>query len=169
MKRTKWLFVGVAAFMSVLGGSIRAIGPQPAIDLPVNQMTSYKGEEYLLIGNAVRGAGEPTIAINPKNPNNIIVSGMANLHYVEGQPPWGIAGQMVSQNTIIPYRNTPGSSISIYAISNDRGRTWRFIEDEFRETDKMNGTADAFTAVGADGTMFIGAMSFFPRDATDEM
>ncbi len=94
---------------------------------------------------------------------------MANLHYVEGQPPWGVAGQMVSQATIIPYRNTPGASISIYAISNDRGRTWRFIEDEFREFDKMNGTADAFTGVGADGTMFIGAMSFFPLNATEEM
>jgi hypothetical protein len=169
MTRTNWLLAGVIAFLSVPGGGIPASGQQPKIDLPVNEATSYKGEEFLLIGNAVRGAGEPTIAINPKNPNNIIVSGMANLHYVEGQPPWGVAGQMVSQNTIIPYRNTPGASISIYAISNDRGRTWRFIEDEYREADKMNGTADAFTGVGADGTMFIGAMSFFPMNATDEM
>ena len=73
MKRTKWLFAGIAAFMSVFGGGSPSNGQQPAIDLPVNQTTSYKGEEFLLIGDAVRGAGEPVIAINPKNPNNIIV------------------------------------------------------------------------------------------------
>jgi len=35
-----------------------------SIDLPVNQATSYKGEEFLLIGDANRGGGEPVIAIS---------------------------------------------------------------------------------------------------------
>ncbi len=60
MRRAKWPLAGLAAFLSVLTN-----GQQPSIELPVNQLTSYKGEEFLLIGNAVRGAGEPTIAINP--------------------------------------------------------------------------------------------------------
>ena len=168
MKRTIWLCVGVAAVISVFAGGKPANGQEPVIDLPVDQTTSYKGEEFLLIGNAVRGAGEPVIAINPKNPNNIIVGAMANLHYVEGAP-LGTGQQRISIEARVKYRNTPGASISVYAISNDRGRTWRFIEDSFRDTFKMNGTADAFVGAGADGTLFIGAMNFFPLSASPDM
>lgn len=57
------------------------------IDLPVNQKMSNKGEEYLQIGSVVRGAGEPVIAIDPVNSNNIIIVGaMANGNYIEGEP-----------------------------------------------------------------------------------
>ena len=165
MKCTKWLFVGVAAFMSVFAGGCPVSAQQSSIDLPVNQATSYKGEEFLLIGDANRGAGEPVIAINPKNPNEIIVGAMANLHYVEGQ------SLIVTEHGFDPpsltkYRNTPGTSISTYAISHDRGRTWQFFDDPFRDYDRMNGTADAFVGTGADGTLFIGAMSFFPQNAS---
>jgi hypothetical protein len=166
MKR-KWLFAGAAAFVLVLSGGI-PVNAQPTIDLPVDTTTSYKGEEFLLIGNAVRGSGEPVIAINPKNPNNIIVGAMANNHYVEGAS-LGTGNQRITVEARVKYRNTPGASISVYAISNDRGRTWRYIEDEFRETFKMNGTADAFVGFGKDGTAFIGAMNFFPLNATPEM
>src|SRR5678809_15759 len=95
MKRTKWLFEGVTAFMFVFGGSSPVNGQRPATDLPINQATTYKGEEYLLIGDAVRGAGEPVIVVNPKNPNNIIVGAMANLHYVEGAP-LGVGAERIS-------------------------------------------------------------------------
>jgi len=125
-------------------------------------------DEYLLIGDAVRGAGEPVIAINPKDPNNIIVGAMANRHFVEGSP-FGSSRKPVGPDTILAYRNTKEASISRYAISNDRGKTWRFIEDPFREYFKMNGTADAFVGAGPDGTLFIGAMAFFPRDASPEI
>ncbi len=168
MKRIDWMFAG-AAFLCIFGGGRLASGQQAAIDLPVDTTTSYKGEEFLLIGDAVRGAGEPVIAISPKNPNTIIVGAMANNHYVEGAP-LAMPGQpRVGGGATLKYRNTPGSSISIYAISNDRGRTWRFIEDSFRDTFKMNTTADAFVGAGADGTLFIGAMNFFPRDPTPQM
>jgi hypothetical protein len=162
------MFVGVAAFISVFGSARMAIGQQPATDLPVNQMTSYKGEEFLLIGNANRGAGEPVIAINPKDPNNIIVGGMANLHYVEGQT-LEMGQHGFEPNSLMKYRNTPGTSISIYAISHDRGRTWTYMEDPFRDYFKMNTTADTFVGTGADGTLFIGSMHFFPVNPTPEM
>jgi hypothetical protein len=161
------LFVGAAAFLSIFSGGIPA-SAQSAIELPVDTTTSYKGEEFLLIGNAVRGAGEPVIAIHPKNPNIIVVGAMANNHYVEGAP-LGTGDQRITIEARVKYRNTPGASISVYAISHDRGRTWRYIEDEFRDTFKMNGTADAFVGFGKDGTMFIGAMNFFPQNATPEM
>ena len=108
MKRTKCLFIAVVAFISIFCTPHRAIGQQPAIDLPVNQATSYKGEEFLVIGSATQGAGEPIIAISPKDPNTIIVGAMSNLHYVVGEKFPG-PRQMVSQDTISVYRNTPDS------------------------------------------------------------
>jgi len=161
MNRVNLLFPGMLVLLA-------AHAQQPAIDLPVNLATTYKGEEFLLIGNAVRGAGEPVIAVNPKNPNNIIVGAMANLHYVEGAP-LGTGTQRITVEARVKYRNTPGSSISVFAISNDRGRTWRFMDDPLRDTFKMNGTADAYVGFGADGTAFAGAMNFFPLNPTAEM
>jgi len=150
-------------------GTGPAIGQQSA-DLPVDSSTSYKGEEFLLIGDAVRGSGEPVIVVSPKNPNIIMVGAMANLHYVEGAPLGGPnPGDRISVEARVKYRNTPGSSISTYAISYDRGKTWRFFNDPFRDQFKMNGTADAFVGAGKDGTLFIGAMNFFPQNATPEM
>src|SRR5579871_5749883 len=165
MIRTKLLGTGAAAAFLLILGDTRATGQQPTIELPVNQSTSYNGEEFLLIGNAVRGAGEPVIAINPKNPNNIIVGAMANDNYVEGEP-LGTGQQRVSIEARVKYRNTPGASISTYAISHDRGRTWQFRDDPFRDFFKMNGTADAFVGTGKDGRLFIGAMNFFPQNAS---
>jgi hypothetical protein len=168
MKATMRLILSVLVFLSVWLGVYPAIGQQPITDLPINQTTSYKGEEFLLIGSATRGAGEPIIAINPKDPNIIIVGAMSNLHYVEGEK-FAAPGRMVSQDTISVYRNTPDSSISIYAISYDRGKTWRYFEDPFRDFSRMNTTADTFVGADGDGTLFIGAMSFFPLNASPLM
>jgi hypothetical protein len=173
VNRTKWLVATLAVCLSVAGGSrlVRGQGGVPGLpanQLPINEQTSYKGEEYLLIGNAVRGAGEPVIAINPKNPDNIIVGAMANNHYVEGAP-LGTAQQRITIESRVKYRNTPGASISVYAVSHDRGRTWRYFDDPFRDYFGMNGTADAFVGAGADGTLFIGAMNFFPLNASPQM
>jgi hypothetical protein len=165
MKSTKWLFLAVAAFMSVLGLGSPANGQRTVTNLPVNQATSYKGEEFLLIGSATRGAGEPIIAISPKDPNIILVGGMANLHCVEGQK-LIVTEKGFDPESLIAYRNTPESSISTYAISYDRGRTWRLFDDPFRDYDRMNTTADVFVAAAPDGTLFIGAMSFFPQNAS---
>lgn len=160
MKRLALLVPGVLALV--------AAAQQTTIDLPVDLSTSYKGEEFLLIGNAVRGAGEPVIVVSPKDPNLILVGAMANLHYVEGAPLGG-PQERISVEARVKYRNTPGSSISTYAISHDRGRTWEFFNDPFRDHFKMNGTADAFVGAGKDGTLFIGAMNFFPLNPTPEM
>jgi hypothetical protein len=162
------LVIACVAVASIAGWATPARSQLSAASLPVDQTTRYKGEEYLLIGDAVRGAGEPVIAINPKNPDNIIVGAMANLHYVEGSP-FGATQAPVGPDTILKYRNTPEASISRYAISEDRGRTWRHIEDPFRRHFDMNGTADAFVGAAPDGTLFMGSMSFFPRNASPEI
>lgn len=168
MERIRWLFWGVAALLLVFAGGSPANGQQPIANLPVNQATSYKGEEFLLIGSATRGAGEPIIVIHPKDPNIILVGAMANLHHVEGQR-LIVSEHGFDPESLIAYRNTPDTSISTYAISYDRGRTWRYFDDPFRDYDRMNTTADVFVGAAPDGTLFIGAMSFFPKNASPLM
>src|SRR6187455_1289157 len=47
MNRSKWVCAGIVTSLAVSGWVGQALGQS---DLPVNQTTSYKGEEYLLIG-----------------------------------------------------------------------------------------------------------------------
>jgi hypothetical protein len=168
MTGTTWMTTGAAMLMAILGWGYAASAQPSTTNLPIDQTTSYKGEEFLLIGDANRGGGEPVIAIDPTNPDNIIVGAMANLHYVKGQT-LDMSPKGFDPDSLMKYRNSPGTSISEYAISNDRGRTWRFIEDPFRDRFKMNGTADAFVGAGTDGTLFIGSMNFFPMNPTPKM
>jgi len=58
-----------AAIVAVLGAVIQTISAV-AQDQP-----KFASDEYLLIGDTNRGAGEPQVAINPKDPNNIVVVG----------------------------------------------------------------------------------------------
>src|SRR5579863_3687965 len=168
MWRRKLLLFSCLAGGVIYGGSNLASSQQSAIQLPVNQGTSYKGEEYLLIGDAVRGSGEPVIAINPTNPDNMIVGAMANLNYVEGEPiPTGFEG--LNWKTVVTYANTRDATKALFAITYDRGRTWKTFEDPFRDYSRMNRIADTSVGFGKDGRIFIGAMAFFPRDANPLM
>ena len=47
----------------------------------------WKSEEYLLLGDTNRGAGEPMIAVDPTNPKNIIAVAMASLQQVPANSP----------------------------------------------------------------------------------
>jgi hypothetical protein len=56
-----------------------------ALVAPGRAQTS-KSEEYLLLGNANRGAGEPMVAVDPTNPNNIIAVAMGSVQQLHGTP-----------------------------------------------------------------------------------
>ena len=49
-------------------------------------------EEYLLMGDATRGAGEAKIAVDPTNPKNIVAISMGNLQVLPGYKPPVTAG-----------------------------------------------------------------------------
>ncbi|HVA64391.1 MAG TPA: hypothetical protein VNF74_11750, partial [Terriglobales bacterium] len=55
--------------ISMLAGGLAAAG-----------QAAPRAEEYLLLGNATRGSGEPMLAVDPTNPRNVIVVGMGSLH-----------------------------------------------------------------------------------------
>ena len=174
MKSGILLCTTLSALMPLVLGAGSAIGQETdqaketAIELPVNQATSYKGEAFLLLGSPVRGAGEPVIAVDPKNPNIIIVGAMANQNYIPGEK-WAVGVPFSNWESVIQYRNTPDCSIGEYAISYDRGRTWKFFDDPFRSYFNMNGIADTYVGIGKDERLFIGVMNFFPRNATPLM
>jgi hypothetical protein len=101
----------------------------------------WKSEEYLLLGNANRGAGEPMIAVDPTNPKNIIVLAMASL-------------QQVPKNG--PARTSIGrSTITSMAVTHDGGFTWKFGELPILYNDTLR-CPDPFVDVTKDGTFIAG-------------
>ena len=76
----------------------------------------WKSEEYLLLGDANRGGGEPMIAVDPTNPKNIVVDAMASLQQL---PPEDVGR---ARETI------PRSTITTLAVTHDGGITWEFGE-----------------------------------------
>lgn len=163
MAITKWQLATLLA--STLSMTFTSVFGQSGNNLPVNEATHYKGEEFLLIGNANRGAGEPVIALDPHDADTIFVGAMASLNYVEGEP-ISTSFETLNWNNVLIYANTPDASVAKYAISHDGGRTWLSFEDPFRDYFKMNRIADACVGIGKDGTLFIAAMDFFPQNVS---
>jgi hypothetical protein len=76
----------------------------------------WKSEEYLLLGDANRGGGEPMIAVDPTNPKNIVVDAMASLQQL---PPEDVGRAR---------ENIPRSTITSLAVTHNGGITWEFSE-----------------------------------------
>lgn len=94
-------------------------------------------EEYLLLGSATRGAGEPMIAVDPLDPKTIAVVGMANL-----------------LQTPKPVAQIPGSTITQLALTHDGGASWTISELPMRSGDLVR-CPDPLMDVTKDGN-FIG-------------
>jgi hypothetical protein len=76
----------------------------------------WKSEEYLLLGDANRGGGEPMIAVDPMNPKNIVVDAMASLQQL---PPEDMGR---ARDAI------PRSTITTLAVTHNGGVTWELTE-----------------------------------------
>lgn len=108
-------------------------------------------EEYLLLGNATRGSGEPMVAVDPVNPNNIIAVGMGNLFAFN--------------------RDTPKSTITWIAVTHDGGVHWKIGELPALHDDLVR-CPDPFADVMKDGTFIAGCESLQiadPRFGTDSV
>jgi hypothetical protein len=113
----------VVVLMAVAGAGWIAAQQPPATPqgrggAPSQPVYNYgwKSEEYLLLGDANRGGGEPMIAVDPTNPKNIVVVAMASLQQL---PPEN-AGQQ--RNAI------PRSTITTLAVTHNGGITWKLGE-----------------------------------------
>src|SRR5205085_2751054 len=91
--------------------------------------------EYLILGDANRGAGEPMIAVNRKDPNNIVIAAMATLHRLpNGEAPDGVippsgpgvGGTVHSGAQRVRELSTQDETVTDIAVSRDGGKTWSF-------------------------------------------
>ena len=112
-------------------------------------------DEYLLLGNATRGAGEPMVAVDPTNPNNIIAVAMGNIQQV--------GGKSATQNSTELYHSLPGSTITWLAVTHDGGASWNVGELPIL-SGKLTRCPDAFADVLKDGTFIAGCE---PRETID--
>jgi hypothetical protein len=110
-------------------------------------LPTYKSEEYLLLGNSMRGAGEPMVAVDPVDPKNIIVVAMGNLQQPEGKP--------VMANGTDAYHHITKSTITWLAVSNDGGLNWEISELPIL-SGKLTRCPDSFADVLKDGTFIAG-------------
>jgi hypothetical protein len=119
---------------------------------------SVKSEEYLLLGSATRGAGEPMLAVDPVDPQNIVVIAMGSLHRLTPAP--------VSRSMVNEYHATPFSTIPLLAVTHNGGRTWNTgvlpilgdhrVDGHEGPSARFTRCPDPFAAVSKDGTFFVG-------------
>ncbi|HWR14930.1 MAG TPA: sialidase family protein [Terriglobales bacterium] len=132
-------------------------------------------DEYLLLGDVNRGAGEPIIFVNPKDPNNIIVAAMATLNrlptgevpiqrFNPGGPP---KINPAATELRIKELSVPDGSRTDIAVTQDGGKTWSFSEDNFRKFFKKNRCSDSFSGAGPDGTLYMGCLAYLNLGAAD--
>jgi hypothetical protein len=122
-----------------------------------------QSEEYLLLGSANRGAGEPFVFVNPKDHNNIIVAAMATLHRLPtGETPAG-RGASNAVEIRVKELSVPDGSRTDIAVTYDGGKTWNFSEDNFRKVLDKNRCSDSFAGAGPDGTLYVGCLAYLDR------
>lgn len=112
-------------------------------------------DEYLLLGDATRGAGEPMIAVDPTNSNNIIAVAMGNIQQV--------GGKAATQNSTELYHSIPRSTITWLAVTHDGGASWAVGELPIL-SGQLTRCPDAFADVTRDGTFIAGCE---PRQTID--
>jgi hypothetical protein len=155
--------VRAGAFVVFVAGALSAQAPQP----PSPTAGLPPSEEYLLLGSANRGAGEPIIFVNPTDSNNMIVAAMATLNRLpSGETP---IPRGTPEATLLRVKelSTPDGSRTDLAVTLDGGKTWRFTEDDFRAELKKNRCSDSFSGAGPDGTLYMGCLAYLNRGAAD--
>ena len=155
----KWFAVRLSAipFMVVSAAAFAQADPdedaprvRPQIAAP-----AFVSEEYLLLGDATRGAGEPMIAVDPTDPKNMIAVAMGNIQQV--------AGRAATQNSTELYHSIPRSTITWLAVTHDGGASWKVGELPIL-SGQLTRCPDAFADVTKDG-MFIAGCE--PRRTID--
>lgn len=107
----------------------------------------WKTEEYLLLGNATRGAGEPMIAVDPADPRNMVAVAMANVQQLGGEP--------LHHNGTAEFHAVAGSTVTDVAVTHDGGVTWKLGKLPVL-SGKFTRCPDAFVSVTRQGTFLAG-------------
>lgn len=151
-------FAATAASLIAMSG-IAFAQVDPDEDAPAAKAAAsasrMPSDEYLLLGDATRGAGEPMIAVDPTNPKNIIAVAMGNIQQV--------GGKAATQNSTELYHSIPRSTITWLAVTHDGGASWKVGELPIL-SGQLTRCPDAFADVTKDGTFIAGCE---PRQTID--
>jgi hypothetical protein len=139
MIRTR-VFLALAVTVMVLSSIGASISQTPT------PAPAFKSVEYLLLGDATRGAGEPMIAVDPTNPKNIIATAMGSLTELPPPPPGGMPGT----------QSIPRSTITWLAVTHDGGMTWKIGELPIMSGSTLTRCPDAIADVTKEGVFLAG-------------
>ena len=135
----------------------------------------FKSDEYLLLGSATRGAGEPMIAVDPTNPRNMIVVAMASVQHLgtKGAPALEAKGYEAIFNAdpnqhfdglTDAYHAVPNSTITQLAVTHDGGDSWKVGELPIL-SGSFTRCPDPFASVLPDGSFLAGCE---PRETSGQ-
>jgi len=111
--------------------------------VPAKAAPYHVQDEYAIYGNVNTAGGEDEVAVNPTDPNNIIVAVLAGINRMaDGEVPDGTAEQRTR-------RGQEANAFSVFAVTWNRGQTWTYSEDH---TGRSN--FDPAVAFGPDGTLY---------------
>ncbi len=144
MNEQNWFLQTCAIVIAALGSPVLAQSP------------AYVSDEYLLLGDATRGAGEPMLAVDPANPKNIIAVAMGNVQRLNGDA--------ATKNMTDAFHAAANSTITWLGLTHDGGITWKIRELPILEG-KFTRCPDSFAAVTANGTFVAGCE---PRETSGE-
>ena len=140
--------------MNKVHGCIGALALAWTLAASAQAAPHFASREYLLMGNINRDSGEPMLAVDPTNANNIVVIGMGNLNRTGPQP--------VTRGMTSAYWGIPDSTEPLLAVTHNGGRTWKFgvlpILTRELAPDHLpfRRCPDPFAAVTANGVFLVG-------------
>jgi len=153
--RNLFASVAAAAMMTMVATAAIAQDADEEREAKTTAVRVPVSEEYLLLGDATRGAGEPMIAVDPTNANNIIAVAMGNIQQV--------GGKAATQNSTELYHSIPRSTITWLAVTHDGGASWKVGELPIL-SGQLTRCPDAFADVTKDGVFIAGCE---PRQTID--
>ncbi|MDE2163028.1 MAG: exo-alpha-sialidase [Alphaproteobacteria bacterium] len=176
MKRIAALAL-VAGSTAAMLGSLWAPAVAQGVDKAQNAALPgiFKSDEYLLLGTATRGAGEPMIAVDPTNPKNMIAVAMGSVQHLgtKDAPALETAGYRAIFNTnpaqhfdglTDAYHAVPRSTITWLAVTHNGGDSWQVSELPIL-SGSFTRCPDPFAGVLPDGTFLAGCE---PRETSGQ-
>lgn len=167
-----FLVLSVGILLSLLPQAALGAGKPGRSNSRTSPSRKYASQEYLLLGSPNRGAGEPWVVVNPKDPRNILVVAMATLNRLPtGEEPLP-RPKKLTWNSPWTQRRTkelsvPNGSLTDIAVTHDGGKTWVFNRDDFRKVLEKNRCSDSFAGVAVDGTLYYGCLAYLNHGSAD--
>lgn len=147
---------GLLTVCGIAGACILAVARQGAAPAARPAPPAFKSEEYLLLGNANRGAGEPMVAVDPTDPKNIIAVAMGSVQQLGGKP--------AVQGGTDQYHLVADSTRTWLGVTHDGGITWD-VKDLPIMSGKWTRCPDSFADVTKDGVFLAGCE---PRETASD-